>query len=278
MHHSVGLIGAGIGGSLSPALHEREAGALGLQYTYELIDIDVLGLPAEAVGRLLDDARARGLRGVNVTHPCKQLVMAHLDALDPTAARIGAVNTVLFGDGRTTGFNTDCSGFEEGFRRGLPGARRERVVLVGAGGAGSAVGHALRALGVGELTVVDLDRGRAEALAAPLGARAAEPAQLPALLAVADGMVNATPVGMLARPGSPVPAELLHPGLWVADVIYTPLETELLRQAREAGCRTLNGGGMVVFQAARALALFTGREPDPERMLRHFQELACAAP
>jgi len=271
----VGLIGAGIEGSLSPALHEREADELGIRYSYELIDIDLLGVPAEAVGRLLQDARGRGLRGVNVTHPCKQLVMTHLDQLDAAAAKVGAVNTVLFEDGRSIGHNTDWFGFEEGFKRGLPGVALDRVVLVGAGGAGAAVGHALNALGVRELAVADVDLDRAEALARPLNARACKPQDLPALLASADGLVNATPVGMIGHPGVPVPAELLQPPLWVADVIYRPLETDLLRLADQAGCRTLNGGGMVVFQAAQAFHLFTGVEPDGERMLSHFRELAC---
>ena len=251
---------------------------MGLRYSYELIDIEVLGLPAIAVGALLEDARRRGLNGVNVTHPCKQLVMTHLDALDPTAARVGAVNTVRFDNGRAVGHNTDWFGFEEGFKRGLPGAALDRVLLVGAGGAGAAVAHALRALGVHELTVVDVDLARAETLASCVNGRTGGPQDLAQLLAAADGVVNATPVGMLGHPGLPVPAELLRPPLWVADVIYRPLETELLRAARLAGCRTLDGGGMVVFQAAQAFQIFTGVEPDGERMLSHFQELACAAP
>lgn len=274
---AVGLIGAGIGNSLSPALHEREAAELGLRYTYELIDLDALGMPSDAVGDVLAAARGRGMRGVNVTHPCKQLVMPHLDHLDTSALRVGAVNTVVFEPGLATGHNTDWYGFEEGIRRGLPHVAMDRVVLVGAGGAGAAVAHALRSLGVREMTVIDADPDRAAALAASVRGCAGNLHDLPALLADADGLVNATPVGMLGHPGVPVPVAALRPPLWVADVIYTPLETELLRRAREAGCQTLNGGGMVVFQAARAFEIFTGVVPDGERMLRHFDELACAA-
>jgi shikimate dehydrogenase len=276
----VGLIGAGIEASLSPALHEREAAALGIDYAYELLDIDDLGVAPEAVGELVGRARRAGFRGLNVTHPCKQLVLECLDELSAHAATLGAVNTVVFDGDRAVGHNTDWPGFAESFARGLPGARTERVVLLGAGGAGSAVAHAL---GAGRLTVVDEDPERARELTAGLpGARTAEPDALEALLAEADGLVHATPTGMAAHPGSAVDAELLHPGLWVAEVVYRPLETQLLRDARARGCRTLDGGGMAVFQAAGSLELFTGVRPDPDRMLRHFAELEeverCAAP
>jgi shikimate dehydrogenase len=272
----VGLIGAGIATSLSPALHEREAAMFGLRYFYHLIDLEQLGVREEAIGELVRAARKLGFRGLNVTHPCKQRVIEHLDQLDVSAARVGAVNTVLFENGLAIGHNTDLHGFEEGFRRGLPGAALDRVVVVGAGGAGAAVADALRALGVRTLTLVDVDRGRADALATHLDVVAADPSALADLLERADGLVNATPIGMEGHPGIPVPAELLRRELWVADVIYRPLETELLRQARLAGCRTLDGGRMVVFQAAQALSIFTGLEPDGDRMLDHFRELTCA--
>ena len=139
----VGLIGAGIGASFSPALHEREAALLGLDYEYRLLDLDELGRPAEDVGALVREAQRDGLRGLNVTHPCKQLVIEHLDELSDEAAALGAVNTVVFEGDRRVGHNTDASGFREAFERRLPGARTDRVVLLGAGGAGAAVGHAL---------------------------------------------------------------------------------------------------------------------------------------
>jgi shikimate dehydrogenase len=93
------------------------------------------------------------------------------------------------------------------------------------------------------------------------------------VVATADGIVNATPIGMANYPGTPVPAKLLRSGLWVADIVYFPLETELLRDARARGCRTMSGGGMAVFQAADAFRLFTGQEPDCERMLKHFARM-----
>ncbi|MEU6161209.1 shikimate dehydrogenase [Streptomyces sp. NPDC047130] len=282
----VGLIGSGIGPSLSPALHEREADRQGLRCLYRLIDIDVLGVAPEEVGRLVRAARELGFDGLNITHPCKQLVVEHLDALSPQAEALGAVNTVVFRDGRATGHNTDVTGFAASFARGLPDAPLDHVVQLGAGGAGAAVAHALLTLGAGRITVVDALPGRAETLAAALtahfgdGRAAAAPAgpdTLAVLAARADGVVHATPTGMAHHPGLPFPAELLDPRLWVAEVVYRPLETELLRAARAAGCATLDGGGMAVFQAVDAFRLFTGREPDAERMLADFAALAGAA-
>lgn len=277
----VGLIGSGIGPSLSPALHEREADRQGLRYVYRLIDIDVLGVGPEAVGDLVRAARDLGFDGLNITHPCKQLVIDHLDELAPQAAALGAVNTVVFEGGRAIGHNTDVTGFAASFARGLPDVPLERVVQLGAGGAGAAVAHAVLTLGAGHVTVVDAMPDRAADLAAGLnrhlgagrGAAAAGDA-LGGLLARADGVVHATPTGMAAHPGLPFPAELLHPGLWVAEVVYRPLETELLRTARAVGCATLDGGGMAVFQAVDAFRLFTGREPDAVRMLADIAELA----
>ncbi|MFF7593478.1 shikimate dehydrogenase [Streptomyces mirabilis] len=277
----VGLIGSGIGPSLSPALHEREADRQGLRYLYRLIDIDVLGVGPEAVGDLVRAARNLGFDGLNITHPCKQLVIDHLDELAPQAAALGAVNTVVFEGGRAIGHNTDVTGFAASFARGLPDAPLERVVQLGAGGAGAAVAHAVLTLGAGHVTVVDAMPDRAADLAAGLNrhfgagrAAAATPDALGGLLARADGVVHATPTGMAAHPGLPFPAELLHPGLWVAEVVYRPLETELLRTARAVGCATLDGGGMAVFQAVDAFRLFTGREPDAVRMLADISELA----
>lgn len=278
-----GLIGAGIGPSLSPALHEREARELGLDCTYTRFDLDELDLPAEAVGDLLARARAEGRAGGNVTHPCKQLVIPHLDDLSPDAAAIGAVNTVVFDGDRAVGHNTDWSGFRDGLVAGLPGVPLDRVVLLGAGGAGAAAAHALLSLGVGSLAVLDVDAARAgrlaDALAARFGAgraRGGAVAELGHRLAAADGLVHATPVGMAEHPGLPLPAAMLRPELWVAEIVYRPLETPLLRAARARGCRTLDGGRMAVHQAAEALRLFSGREPDPARMLRHLAELVGA--
>jgi shikimate dehydrogenase len=269
----VGLVGTGIGPSLSPALHEREADLLGLRYLYRRLDLVELGLAADAVGDLIAATRLAGYDGVNVTHPCKQLVLEHLDRLDSTAAALGAVNTVVFRDGEATGFNTDTTGFARAVRTGLPGARLAHVVLLGAGGAGAACAHALLGLGARRVEVFDLEPARADALVSQLGERVVSGDDLEATLVSADGLVHATPTGMHAHPGLPLPAELLDPRLWVADVVYRPLDTALVRTARARGCRVLDGGRMAVFQAADAFRLFTGRTPDADRMLRHFATL-----
>src|SRR4051794_24928614 len=283
--HIVGLIGADIGPSLTPPLHERAADRLGLPYFYERIDIAALGLAPERVGELVRAAGQLGYSGLNVTHPCKQLVVEHLDALSSDAQTLGAVNTVVFDAGRAVGHNTDWPAFQRSFVRGLPDVPTGRVVLVGAGGAGAAVGHAALSLGAGSVAVVDAEPERAAELSAALARRygderahAADAERLEAELATADGLIHATPAGMAAHPGMPFPAALLHPDLWVAEVVYRPLETELLRSARQLGCRTLDGGGMAVFQAALSLALFTGLEPDADRMLAHFATLTDEAP
>ncbi|MBP8532038.1 shikimate dehydrogenase [Streptomyces sp. MK37H] len=277
----VGLIGSGVGPSLSPALHQREADRHGLRYLYRLIDIDPLGLGPDGVGELVRAAARLGFDGLNITHPCKQTVIEHLDGLSEDAALLGAVNTVVFGeDGRAIGHNTDWSGFARSFARGLPDAPTGEIVLLGAGGAGAAVAHALLTVGADRLTLADTDPARAAGLAGTLATRfgaarvrTVPPGGLPAALECADGLVHATPTGMAAHPGLPLPAELLRAGLWVAEVVYRPLETPLLAAARAAGCRTLDGGGMAVFQAADAFRLFTGREPDATRMLTDLSDL-----
>ena len=270
-----GLIGSGIQASRSPSLHEREGAEQGLRYIYKIIDIAALGLSPDVLPELLTAARRFGFAGLNITHPCKQTVIPLLDALSPDARALGAVNTVVFENGRATGHNTDWSGFAESFRRELADVARGRVVQFGAGGAGAAVAHALLTLGVDRLTIIDTDAARAEELAAALGdrfgaGRAVAGADVADAVGGADGIVNTTPLGMAKYPGMPLAASLLHPRLWVADIVYFPLETELLRAARARGCRTMSGGGMAVFQAVGAFRLFAGVEPDAERMLRHF--------
>ena len=277
-----GLIGTGIGASLTPALHEREGAEQGLRAVYRRLDFGALGIGVEALPELVVAAERLGFAGLNITHPCKQAVIPLLDELSPDARALGAVNTVVLRDGKRVGHNTDWSGFAEGFRRGLPDARRERVVQIGAGGAGSAVAHAILTLGAARLAVFDTDPARAgavaEALCGRFGAgRAVAGTDLPGAMAAADGVVNCTPVGMAKYPGMPLPAALLRPAQWVAEIVYFPLETELLRTARALGCATLDGGGMAVFQAVGAFRLFSGLEPDAERMLRHFRGMVAAA-
>ena len=272
----VGLIGAGIGQSKSPMLHEKEAAAQGLDLSYGLIDLDVRGVAPSALPALLAEAEAAGFKGVNITHPCKQQVIPLLDDLSEDARQLGAVNTVVFAGGRRTGPNTDWSGFMESFRRGLPDAAIDTVLQLGAGGAGAAVAHAALRMGVGRLLISDVNIPQAEALVQFLNRRACRDfaivtTDLAEAMAAAHGLINATPIGMDAHPGLPLDPTLLADRHWVADIVYFPIETALLSLARSRGCRVLDGGGMAVFQAAGAFRLFTGREPDAERMLATFR-------
>jgi shikimate dehydrogenase len=274
----VGLIGADIQLSKTPAMHMREGAAHGLDYSYEFIDINTRNLTESALPDLLDEVEARGFAGVNVTHPFKQMVIAHLDDLSDDARMLGAVNTVVFRDGKRIGHNTDWYGFYESFKRGLPDAKRNRALLIGAGGAGVAVAHAALKLEIGRLDIYDENSSRAAQLAVQLNARFGENRAFAVdspenSLPHADGLIHATPVGMPAHPGMPVQADLLEARHWVADIVYMPLVTALLESAAKKGCSILPGGGMAVFQAVGAFRLFSGKEPNPERMSAHFIEL-----
>lgn len=286
VHHRflVGLLGAGIAGSLTPGLHESEADRLGLAYTYRTIDLDALGGQPARSADLVRNAAELGYDGLNVTHPSKQLVQDGLDELSPDARILGAVNTITFHGGRAVGHNTDHTGFIGGFRAGLPSALINSVVQVGAGGAGAAVAYALLDAGAAHLVIADIEPARAESLAGRLASHfptsevvAARTDSIAGHIRTADGLVNTTPIGMTGHPGIPVDASLLHPGLWVADVIYRPLETALIIAAREKGCAVLDGGRMVVGQAAAAFELFTGIPADPDHMLAAFRRAASAS-
>jgi shikimate dehydrogenase len=279
----VGLVGDGVMPSLTPYMHEREGDVQGLRYLYRPIDLTELGLPGKAVGELLAGARSLGFNGLNITHPCKQLVLDYLDEVSADARRLGAVNTVVIREGRFIGYNTDFSGFAAALASGLPGATLDRVVQLGAGGAGSAVAYALLTAGVRELDLVDTDAARCADRAAELAGffpdrtvTARTTAELPQLMPQADGLVHCTPVGMAAHPGVPLDMSLVESRHWVADIVYRPIETELVRESRAKGCKVLDGGRMAVGQAADAFRIFTGRPANADRMRSHFLELVAA--
>lgn len=274
----VGLVGRGIGSSRSPAMHEREGARMGIGYLYVLLDFDKLDLSDAQLGEVISAAQAAGFAGLNVTHPFKQSVIPLLDHLSPEASAIGAVNTVLLQDGRRIGHNTDSWGFAESFRENLGDVPVERVVQFGAGGAGAAVAHALMTQRVKQLAICDIDVARAEVLRGKLverfGLRVTAASPEDVALAAADGIVNTTPMGMAKYPGLPFDRALLEPRHWVAEIVYFPQETALLRYARELGCRTLAGTGMAVYQAVKAFELFTGIAPDRDSMIAHFRAAA----
>ncbi|WP_415853319.1 shikimate dehydrogenase [Sinomonas sp. G460-2] len=279
----VGVIGEGVIPSLSPAMHEREADQQGLRYLYRPIDLLELALPGAAVGDLLIAGYRMGFNALAITHPCKRLVLPYLDEVSDDARRFGAVNLVLIRDGRFIGHNTDFSGFATALAEGLPGASPERVVQLGAGGAGSAVAYALLSTGVQTLDLVGRNPSRCSELAARLSEffpdatiTARPKAELPQLMRLASGLVNCTPVGMAAHPGIPLDMALVDSRHWVADIVYRPIETLLVRGARAKGCRVLDGGRMAVRQAADAFSIITGRRADATRMREHFRELIAA--
>lgn len=270
-----GLFGREILASRSPWLHESEGRAQALDLSYDLFDFSARGWNDKDLRAHLTDVQNAGYAGVNITHPFKQDVVPLLDALAPSAESVGAVNTLRFLDGKMVGHNTDVTGFAKNMRHGLPDAGLNQVVQFGAGGGGSATALALLSLGTKKLVLIEPDQSRSSALASRL--KLAYPAaeiecrsDLNAPIADADGVVNATPIGMAAHPGTPLDPDRLHSGMWVADIVYFPLETALLQEARVRGCQTLDGRGMAVFQAADAFEIFTGAAADVERMLASF--------
>ena len=277
----VGLIGANISRSLSPALHEDAFAACGMVGHYHLMD--VTELPGRRLKDLFAAARTAGFAGFNVTYPFKEAVIPLLDQVSPEAAEIGAVNTVVLdAAGKTTGHNTDRSGFRAAFREalGADAVRDKPVLQLGAGGAGRAVAFALMDLDATPLRIYDRDGSRARGLCADLrkrfGAGRCETLDAPEpAIATAAAIVNATPVGMWSHPGLPMSPETIKAHQVVADVIYTPLETDFLKAAKANGARTMGGGGMCVHQAVDAFRHFTGRTADVARMKRTFEK-ACA--
>ena len=278
----IGLIGANIMGSLSPTLFADAFASAGIGGFYHLMDVD--RLPGRSLAQLLNAIRTAGFAGTNITYPFKQEIIPLLDAVDPQAEQVGAVNTVAIApDGRTTGYNFDRPGFRYSFEESLgrDNAKGATVVQVGAGGAGRAVAFALMDMGVALLILHDLNSSRANALMADLAAiygpsRCRVTSDLESDIATADGVVNATQVGMRGFPGNPVPVPALKASHWAADVIYTPIQTAFLQAAAAKGARVLNGGGMCVHQAVEAFRLLTGIEPEVARLHRTF-EAACAA-
>ncbi|MHB0912422.1 MAG: shikimate dehydrogenase [Armatimonadota bacterium] len=250
--------------SLSPAMHNAAFSALGLDWAYLPFDVHPDNLEDAVSG-----IRALGLAGVNVTIPHKERVIPFLDSISDEARAIGSVNTIVNEGGRLVGYSTDG----EGFMRSLiaAGGTPGRTVILGAGGSARAIVYALGHAGA-SVSVANRTPERAVELCrtvnSALGSAVAEPARLSLdLVREAELIVNCTSVGMYPSVDEqPVPAEWLHPGLFVYDLIYNPAETALIRSAREAGARAVNGVGMLVAQGAVSFALWTGIEPPVDVM------------
>jgi shikimate dehydrogenase len=276
-----GLVGRSILASRSPWLHEEEGRAQGIALAYTLFDFDALGHPDSWLAVQLGELADAGYLGVNVTFPFKQSALLLCDHLSEAARILGAVNALKFDSGCIYGENTDWIGFTWLIERDIGDIVGQSVAQIGAGGAGSATAYAMARLGVREIALHDPETSRSEALVQRLSphfpacrfviARDAAEA-----IRGRDGVVNATPVGMASVPGLPFDPALLAQGQWLADIIYFPLETALLRAARQSGHKVANGVSMVVGQAAEGFRLFTGLAPDRERMLSRLnQEIAA---
>lgn len=274
-----GLVGDDIQGSSSPQIHEAEAAAHELDLDYRLIDLARPKRDASFLEPLLQAAESMGFSGLNVTHPYKEVAYRLVDELSEAASQIGSINTIVFRNGKRFGDNTDWIGFSENLKATLPDIALDRVALIGTGGGGLAVAYSLLRLGATELRLFDINQQSARKLQQRMKEHFPDRNVIlkeSAADAVtnANGMVNATPVGMVACPGISIDATYLRPDLWVADIVYFPLETELVRAAKKKGCKVCGGGGMAVRQAALSFKQFFRLEPDIGRMLERFGKLA----
>lgn len=255
-----GIVGNPVGHSVSPPMHEAGYADRGLDATYVTFE------PAEhEIERAIDGAEALGVAGLNVTIPFKQDVFEIVEP-DPLAARIGAVNTVVFPEeGLPQGYNTDAAGVTRSFEHYDVAIDGQDAVVVGAGGAGRAAAFALADAGA-DVHIANRTVERAEALASEVdGATGGGLDSLEETIRSADLLVNATSVGM-EEDETPVPAELLHEELAVLDAVYTPRETRLLRDADAAGATTIQGAWMLLFQGVEAFEIWTDEAAPIEAM------------
>ncbi|TJZ84581.1 shikimate dehydrogenase family protein [Paracoccus hibiscisoli] len=264
----LGLIGDNIAASQSPRLHRLAGAQNGRRVRYDSLIPRLEGLDFDA---LFARCAAGGYRGINVTYPYKEVVADRLAIDDPLVGAIGACNTVLFGDGPPRGFNTDYSGFVAAYRRMRGDAAPGPVLMIGAGGVGRAVAFGLIALGASQIRLADRDPARADALAMAL--RAARPGlsvvtgpDAAAMAVGAAGVINCTPVGMVGHDGTPLEAKLMAGADWAFDAVYTPVDTQFLRDAQAAGLDIISGYELFIGQGVDAWAIFTGLPLDQDRL------------
>jgi shikimate dehydrogenase len=273
----IGIIGWPVGHSKSPAMHQAAAASLGIDLTYLTLPVQPADLP-EAI----QDLPNRGLRGANITVPHKEVVIPLLDLVDPAASAIGAVNTIVIRYSTDSlpvlaGYNTDWSGFSADIQDLGVHVDNRQCYVMGAGGSARAVTYALAQLG-GEIHVYARRPDQAVRLVDDLSQHfpnsylyAHAWVDLPGMIRQAQSeslIINTTPLGMFPRTEmSPWPENLRFPAeAMVYDLVYNPSETRLLSQAKQAGCDTANGLGMLVHQGAEAFRLWTGVDPNPEIM------------
>jgi shikimate dehydrogenase len=265
----LGLIGDNIAASQSPRLHELAGKILGREVSYDLLIPRLLGLDFEAV---FDKAQSEGFRGLNITYPYKERVVARVAIPDDRVRRLGAVNTVVFEGEGAKGYNTDYSGFRAAYRTAFGEMLPGTVCMVGAGGVGKAVAFGLLDLGMRELRIVERDLAKAEDLA-----RALRLAQFDLRVTVTDdpaegaagaaGLINCTPVGMVRYAGTPLARDLITGAVWAFDAVYTPVDTQFLRDASAEGLRIITGYELYFYQGVHAIEIFHGVSLD-ESVLR----------
>lgn len=270
----LGLIGDNIAKSQSPRLHRLAGAQNGRRVTYDQLVPAELGKDFDA---LFADVAAADYRGVNVTYPYKERAAAKVIVKDPLVRAIGAVNTVVFDDGGPHGFNTDYSGFMAAYRRVRGDAAPGPVLMIGAGGVGKAVAFGLVALGLEEIRIVDRDLPKARALAEALvaarpGLVARTGTEAVALAAGAAGIINCTPVGMVGYDGTPLARTALTQAAWVFDAVYTPVDTQFLRDAAAEGLQVISGYELFFGQGVDAWAIFTNLPLDEARMRQELAE------
>ncbi len=245
-----GIMGKPVTHSLSPSMHNTAFDHIGLNCVYVAFEV-------EEVAQALDGFRAIGVRGVSVTIPHKQAVIEHLDAIDPVAEKIGAVNTLVINDRHIQGANTDWIGAMQALKT-ITELDGKTVMVIGAGGSARAIGFGLREKGA-KILLSNRTLSRGQALAEELGADFIPLTEVAGLRA--DALVNTTSVGMTPNvDDSPVPATLLENVAAVMDIVYSPVETRLLREAKQAGCRTIDGRYMLLYQGVAQFELWTGQK------------------
>ncbi|WP_338835330.1 shikimate dehydrogenase [Neomoorella thermoacetica] len=277
----VALLGHPVQHSLSPLMQNAAFAAGGQNLVYLAFDVEPGDLVAALAG-----LKALGFRGANVTVPHKEAVIPYLDAVDPVAARIGAVNTIVNEDRCLKGYNTDGSGFLRSLEEAGFDPAGKRAVILGAGGAARAVAFALATAGCGSLVLANRTPERATELAGALaGAGLPAPvvyrlgdAGMRSEVEAADLVLNTTSLGMWPRvEETPLPPDWFRPGQWVYDLVYNPLETKFLAGARRRGCRVISGLDMLLYQGAAAFTLWTGREAPVAVMARVLREAMGAS-
>ncbi len=276
-----GLIGDPVEHTMSPVMHNAAFRDSGIDYLYLPFRVR-----KEDLGKAIEGMRALNIRGLNVTIPHKVAVMQFLDKLDPLAEKIGAVNTIVNDGGLLMGYNTDASGFLQTLLEKGIKPKRKNVVVLGAGGASRAISFILAEQGV-HLVILNrlLELDWAEELASRISKHLSREVEvlelrggnLERVLEKADILVNATSVGMSPNTNeTPVPADLLRPGLVVFDIVYNPIKTRLLREAEAAGSKTINGVDMLVWQGAIAFEKWTGHKAPVELMRQEAIKLLQA--